>query len=576
MAYEESDIENIAPTASPAVTIPVAQSPSYEESDIEKIGSRPPPHQNALQGPAPAWSEIPGQALSNVPHSAAEFAGNIAQSAMHPIQTAENLGSIGLGVMEKVGRHIGLPSGQGYEKYADAVGEFMMNRYGSVDNIKRTLATDPIGVAADLSAVFTGGGSLAAKLPGIAGRIGAGVSAAGSAVDPLNLVTKPIGYGAGLAGSAAEHILGERLGTGHEAIGETARAGWQGGEGAREFRENLRQQVPVENVVDTAMDAVHNILENKNSNYKQGIRDAGLNKPISKSSYRIMDQGIFDAGDIGHLKGFVTNEGAIKANNDLRSIVDKFYEQTDIQTIEGLDGLKQRIGEYRDALPPNAGKAGVVASKYYDAVLDAIKNQAPKYAEVMEQYSEFKNLLKQLKSSLSLPTNVRQLNVETALKKLQSVMRNNVNTAYGFRKTLVDQLEANGAPNLRFALAGQALSNKSPRGFARIGIENGAELATAFFGMASGNPALIIPALKAFGISTATRSPRLMGEAIYYGARAASAAKVLPYLGISKPGARVAQQIGRVENNQPISFWKPPEQSRGGAIDRALRATKRG
>src|SRR6266446_354476 len=526
--------------------------------------------------PAPVWSEIPGQALSNAPHSAAEFAGNIAQSALHPIQTAENLVSIGLGVMEKVGRHIGLPSGQGYEKYADAVGEFMMNRYGSIDNIKRTLATDPVGVAADLSALFTGGGSLAAKLPGIAGRIGAGVSAAGSAVDPLNVITKPIGYGAGLAGSAAEHILGERLGAGHEAIGETARAGWRGGEEAREFRENLRQQTPVENVVNTSMDAVHNIVTNKNSNYKQGIRDAGLDKPISKSSYRIMDQGIFDAGDIGHLKGFVTNEGAIKANNDLRSIVDKFYEQTDIQTIEGLDGLKQRIGEYRDALPPNAGKAGVVASKYYDAVLDAIKNQAPKYAEVMEQYSEFKNLLKQLKSSLSLPTNVRQLNVETALRKMQSVMRNNVNTAYGFRKTLVDQLEANGAPNLRFALAGQALSNKSPRGFARIGIENGAELATGFFGMASGNPALIIPALKAFGISTATRSPRLMGEAIYYGARAASAAKALPYLGISKPGARVAQQMGRIENNEPISFWKPPEQARGGAIERALRITKRG
>ncbi len=138
--------------------------------------------------PAPAWSEIPGQALSlsTLGHSASEFAGNIVQSAMHPMQTAENLGSIGLGVMEKVGRHIGLPSGQGYEKYADAVGEFMMKRYGSVDNIKRTLATDPIGVAADLSALFTGGGSLAAKLPGIAGRIGAGVSAAGSAVDPLN------------------------------------------------------------------------------------------------------------------------------------------------------------------------------------------------------------------------------------------------------------------------------------------------------------------------------------------------------------------------------------------------------
>ena len=527
-------------------------------------------------GPAPPWSEVPGQALSNIPHSGAEFVGNLATAAMHPIQTAQNLGSIGLGVMEKVGRHIGLPAGQGYEKYADAVGQMMMDRYGSEENIRRTLATDPVGVAADISTLFTGAGGLAGKLPGIAGRVGEGVGAVGRVADPLNVVTKPIGYGARAAGSMAEHVLGERLGTGSEAIGEAASAGYRGGEEAKSFRENIRQNVPVENVVDTAMGAVHNIAENKNANYRRGIAEAGIDTmPISQASHNKISRAVFDAGDIGQTKGFTTNVAATTANRELRNIVDEFYDHGGLNTVQDLDGLKQRIGEYRDALP-SGGKAHAVASIYYDGVLNAIKGQAPKYAEVMEQYSEFKTALKQLKSSLSLPQNERQLNVEAALKKMQSVMRNNVNTGYGFRKTLVDMLEANGAPNLRYTLAGQALSNKSPRGLARIGMETGAELATALLGVATGNPGLIIPALKAFGISTVTRSPRLMGEATYYAGRAASATKALPYLGVSKPGARVAQQIGRLENSNPITFWRPPEQSRGGAIDRAIRATKRG
>jgi len=527
-------------------------------------------------GPAPPWSEVPGQALSNIPHSGAEFAGNLATAAMHPIQTAQNLGSIGLGVMEKVGKHIGLPAGQGYEKYADAVGQMMVDRYGSEENIRRTLATDPVGVAADVSTLFTGAGGLAGKLPGIAGRVGEGVGAVGRVADPLNVVTKPIGYGTGLAGSMGKHILGERLGTGAEAIGEAASAGYRGGEEAKSFRENIRQNVPVENVVDTSMDALHNMVTEKNANYKQGIKDADLDRPISPSSFRAIDKAIFDAGDIGQFKGFTTSEVATKANSDLRDLVDRFYERKDLHTIEGLDALKKAIGDYRRGLPPGSEMAGAVASKYYDGVLGAIKNQAPKYAAVMEHYEAAKDALKQLKSSLSLPQNERQLNVEAALKKLQSVMRNNVNTGYGFRKTLVDMLEANGAPNLRYALAGQALSNKSPRGLARIGIETGSELGLAFLGVATGNPGLIIPALKAFGISTVTRSPRLMGEATYYAGRAASATKALPYLGISRPGSRAAQQIGRLENSNPITFWKPPEQSRGGAIDRALRATKRG
>ena len=136
------------------------------------------------------------KAAVNAPHSAMEFAKNVVQPIVHPIKTAENIGNIGLGVMEK----LGLYGHAGYEKYADAVGQMMMDRYGSIDNVKRTLASDPVGAAADVSAILTGGGSTAARLPGVLGKTGEVINAAGRVVDPVNAAAA-VAKGAGKVGA---------------------------------------------------------------------------------------------------------------------------------------------------------------------------------------------------------------------------------------------------------------------------------------------------------------------------------------------------------------------------------------
>lgn len=497
----------------------------------------------------PDWSEIPGQAVANFGPSAGRFVKNTAEPFLHPIKAAENIGNIGLGVMEK----LGLYGSDQHEKYADAVGKMLMDRFGSVDNIKKTLAHDPVGVLADVSALLSGA-------PGILGKIG-------RTVDPLNAVTVPLKGAAKLAGMGTKEFLGWRAGTGSEAVGNAVKAGFEGGESAQAFRENIRQQVPLEGVVRDAQDAIHNIVENKNTNYKSGIAQAGLNQPISSNSFTKIAKGIMDAADIGQLQGYKYNKEALKANTDLSEIVRGFvYDQPHIHTMEGLDALKQEIWEYKDKNLTGA-KANHVADIYYNAVKDVITKQAPAYAKVMEQYSEAKSLISQLQKSFSLPAEERKLNVDTALRKLQSVMRNNVNTNYGFRSTLVEMLEKNGAPNLKFSIAGQALNSKTPRGLAKISIETGGELAAAFGALLAGQPHVLALALGAFGISALTQSPRLIGESAYYAGRAASPLKYVPNV-INKPMLRGAQQIGRVEN-------LPAMQSRGGSVDRALRTSRK-
>src|SRR5438309_262397 len=104
--------------------------------------------QSAAQPKGPlSWSDVGAQALQNTPGSAAQFGHDIVQPFLHPIDTATNLKNLGLGVLQKTG----IVSGDEHEKYADAVGRFFADRYGGVENVKRSLATDPVGVAGDLS-----------------------------------------------------------------------------------------------------------------------------------------------------------------------------------------------------------------------------------------------------------------------------------------------------------------------------------------------------------------------------------------------------------------------------------------
>ena len=92
---------------------------------------------------------------------------------------------------------------------------------------------------------------------------------------------------------------------------------------------------------------------------------------------------------------------------------------------------------------------------------------------------------------------------DTAMRKLQSLMRNNVNTNYGQRMKLATELELQGGRQMMPALAGQALSDLAPRGIQR---------ATAPIG---GLGLYGIGGLPAAAGGALVSSPRVVGEAVY-------------------------------------------------------------
>jgi hypothetical protein len=118
----------------------------------------------------------------------------------------------------------------------------------------------------------------------------------------------------------------------------------------------------------------------------------------------------------------------------------------------------------------------------------------------MKNYTEASEQIKEIERALSLG---KTASADTAMRKLQSLMRNNVNTNYGQRLELAKQLETMGGNELMPALAGQALNQFTPRG-----LQRGASPATAYLAYGAGGPI-------GAAVDLAASSPRLVGEAAY-------------------------------------------------------------
>jgi hypothetical protein len=135
-----------------------------------------------------------------------------------------------------------------------------------------------------------------------------------------------------------------------------------------------------------------------------------------------------------------------------------------------------------------------------NAVKDTIVQYVPEYADAMKGYETAKIAQKEIEQALGLGRNVA---ADTALRRIQSVSRNNANTNYGSRAQAAKELEKAGAPNLLPQLSGQALNTVLPRGVLKAMLGGGA-IAGAGMGMLSPSLLAALP----------FASPRLVGELV--------------------------------------------------------------
>jgi hypothetical protein len=461
-------------------------------------------------------SEIPGEALHSLVPSAERFAESVAQPFIHPIETATALKNVGQGALEKVGV---LP-GKEHEQYVDAIGTMIKDRYGSWANFKRTLATDPVGAAADLSMVLTGGGSAVARAPGVVGKVGEAAAAAGRLAPVTSLI-----------GKVAPGVGGRMSGVGGEAITTAYRAGQEGGARGEAFRAAMTGAEPITAVVDDARKALAQLRQERGKLYRSGM--AGVAQDKTVLNFNDIDQSVSNAMRIKTFKGEELSPSTQSVRNEMTAEINKWklLDPREFHTVEGIDALKQKLGDIRDAQQYGT-PARTAADEIYQAVRSTIVKQAPAYAKVMQGYETASEEIRAIERELSLNP---KASVDTALRKITAALRDNVNTNFGRRRELVDFLAQSGAPHLLEKIAGQSLKQLMPQGLANLAVSG--EGAGALLALAAGNPLL---AAKIAGV-IAAHSPRLYGE-VAYGAGVASR---LPLPEISLGALQAGRVAGR-------------------------------
>lgn len=483
------------------------------------------------------WADVPAEAVSNVPASAMRLGESLYEAVTHPVETLDAITKIGAGALQLV-----LPEqlvnaiGKDEQSIdmARKVGQFMVDRYGSEEAVKETLATDPVGAAADVASVLTGGG---AALKGVGmTKAGTALSKAGAAVEPVSAAVKGTAAATqklfGTSGKVATAALGSTTGVGQDAIAEAYRTGAAAGAKGKAFRDALRGKIDPLDVVEEAKQALDNMRRTAADAYKKDMQAVKADK--AQLSFDAIDNSIADnMGKFGKFKGVVRNKAAVDAIDEIKVIVDEWKagNPADFHTPYGLDQLKQSIWGVVEKYSPTGKQASqtarMAANNIYHSVRDTIKKQAPIYDKTMREYAKAQDEINAITKELSLG---KQTLEDTSLRKLLSVMRDNVNTNFGSRKKRVTSLEAAGAETLTPKIAGVEMQSVAPRGIQRATAALGAGGAASFGGL----PAALAAA--------AASSPRLVGEVAHAAGRAAGTTSKA-----AKPAINLLEAIGQPE-----------------------------
>lgn len=472
-------------------------------------------------------TQMAQEAVVNFPSSAVQMGKDIYQAVRHPIQTATTLYDLGVGAFQVINPNTtefflkgGDPEKQ---KLATDFGKYLVDRYGSLESTKKTFAEDPVGFSADLSTLLTGvagatratskvasGATKAA--PGIrtaeaaygvkrASEIAANIASMSAKYTepmtlPLTVGGKTIQW---TAGTVVPGVFAMTTGAGMAPIQKAFESGRKGGQELQQFTEAMRGSLDILEPLEIAKQNLDNLRQARSAQYVASMAEIKADPAILS----------FDDIDAAWQKGLdrVFYEGKIKDSigaqglESLKAVIDDWRnsDPATYHTPMGMDALKQKLySEVLDKIDYNNTNARKVVSDVIDSVRQSINTQAPTYSKIMADYSEMSDLIRQIEQSFSMPTGGR-FNADTALRKLQSIMRNNVNTNYGQRESLASQLESAGKP-FTPALAGQTLSSPIPRG-----LQSATSPLAAIAGY-SYNPIL-------GGVTLAGSSPRLIGEA---------------------------------------------------------------
>jgi hypothetical protein len=433
------------------------------------------------------------QAIGNLDESGKQLVNDVISPFLNPIQTAKDIYSLGSSVV-----NLFRSGEQGNEDTARAVGQFFKDRYGGLENIKKTFATDPLGMLADVSIILTGGTTLVPKTAGTIGQVGRVVNTVGKAIDPVTQGLNVAGMPLKLAPYAMSKMTGvssDALKTGYAAGQSSPPVPLVKSKKDKDFTDAMRGNIDYQTIVADANKAFEKMQNKKKSEYLDQKTKLKLDEV--KVDFSKIDTQVNDWINSKTFEGVSElSESSQKILQDIQKQIDIYKNNPALHNAKGLDILKRKIDNMYP-INPKTKSDQMVVTAMKNIVKDEIIKQVPDYAKVMEAFETASLLEKQLIQELSLG---KHKNAATTLKKLQSIMRNNANTNYGGRLQAFNALDNFDEFNIKEKIAGMELSSYQGRG-----LNNPVGVGTTAYALGSGN-------LAALGILP-FMSPRLTGEA---------------------------------------------------------------
>ena len=497
------------------------------------------------------WGDVPKESVMNSVSSFGDFLGGMYQFVTNPVESLEGLGNAVEGAVynssdlvknyqakryaEKAiewGKKADAYREAGNKKAlkhaleqqveydtriakttgtASALGQYLTDRYGGEQEIKRTIAKDPFGFFLDLTAVMSGGGTIVPRLSRYA-----------KTIDPIaNTAKLSKATGRGLA-SVTDMLTGR--------VGQTAFLGAikAGADDASAFltrkpsaSAGFRKQMTGkpgydgERLVDMAQDAVSNFRQARNAQYAKTM--AGAETMDLTNAFRDLSEQLAKTKDkFAMHKGQVVDKDMANFLADIEKEVLYFKNKPELHDLVGMDKLKQNIQNKIEQLPLTATAKKTAGTEIASSIRNTLKKNNPQYAKAMDDYAEATKFIQDDLGSLGLANRGKTDNI---LRKLTSMTRDGVNTNFGARSKAITKLADFGSEGkLIPEIIGNAFSNWTPRGV------GGAVAGAGGAGAVAGGFASIPTAL-AFMMA---QSPRVVGEILYaLGATTGVPAKLL-------------------------------------------------
>jgi hypothetical protein len=490
--------------------------------------------------------EVIQHGLQQALPSAGRAISNLAHAVTNPSETWEGVKQIGQGLYSKTAGALGVQQDPDEkartESLVNNLGQHYADTYGSTAGFKKAFATDPANIGMDIASLapVVGAGARVAGLTGTAAKIVSGATKAASMLDPIQaslavgkqVLAAPI--------KVADWTLGKTQagasGVPYNLLNVAREAGRTTNSAKRAiFQSFMRGEGNLDDIAHTALNAVDEIKQQANASYL-------TNKGALAKSTKELPMGDIDAARTA-LNDFVEFDGTKSRFPGSTPMIKSINEQLDeamtrtgpnARTMADLDNLKQSLSDLQQEAQGTrlSGHIG----KITDAIKKTIIKQDPVYAQMMENWQNWRSEL------LGYQRNLKLGNKSSFVDQTAALMR--ATKTDGGQNLLKSLSNTEAGANLPYMLAGAATNSAFPRGLRGM-IEYPLGMLAAAV-----HPGTW-PGLVAMGLSS---SPRLSGMSQYkigqaqrLGAPIGQAARAVT----SQPITHAATEIS--QEDQPIT-----------------------